>query len=147
MDRIDAQEARAAVGLGLLAQPDVDLDGPGLGEGDDAPAVGLGRPEVVEMGDRDILEALVPGVAKEPVGSLKQLLGRRTGKTFVQVVGVDQELDVLGGIPAWKTIARSGLGDDPAFDSVHGDEAGNLGIGEAGHAQHVVFDNSLILSC
>ncbi len=96
--------------------------------------VGLAPPQVVQMRHRDVLEPDKADITENLIGALKQILGRRTGESLMQIVRLSQELDIVFGINAREAVARAIEWLDLAILPFVGDEPCYLRIGESGHS-------------
>jgi len=100
VDRIDAQEAGAALGARFAPLADVDLDRAGLVRAASMAPIGLRLSEVVEVAVRDPGEACIALIAEACVGALTELSGSGTREGAVEAVDLGQQQDILPSIAA-----------------------------------------------
>ena len=145
MDRVDAQEAGTAVGMGFAALADGDLDRLGLVDGAALAPVSSRAPEVVEMAVGDAGQALEAGIAEHRVGPLTELAGGRSREGAVEGIDLGQEADVGIGITARERADGSATPiPDRAGIAELTDQAGHLGPGEAADLLQVAPHQALV---
>ena len=86
MDGINADIAGFAVGLGFAPLADVRGPGSGLLYVASLANIGIGLPQVVQMGYRDRGQALVVVSTKQRIGTLTELLHRQPVGSVVALV-------------------------------------------------------------
>ena len=143
---VDAEEAGLAIGLGLSANADRDGRGPGLAEGEAAHAVGAGLAEVVEVAVGDACEAGEACVAVALEHAQQDHLGGGSGELVEGLVDLGQQGCVMGRVAAWEGVGRRlpAVVTDVAGTAVLGDEARDLGPGQAGHLLQVPLQQPLV---
>ena len=118
--------AGTSVGCRFAAFADRDLSRPGLLEVAPMPRVHKGFAEVVEVGDRDLRQALVFAPPKEPPRALAELLDRRSRGRVMALIHRREQPDVGRGVLRDK--ARHGplAASDGAGRAVLSDEPRDL---------------------